>query len=77
MRTLLLVLKALAFRRPVSFLKCDAKGCVHVELHKTITKDMINEPCPNCGSNLLTAEDYQEHCLGFARSRLNAPRRTK
>lgn len=41
------------------FLKCDKKGCVHVEFHDDITSALIGKPCPHCGSNLLTQEDYE------------------
>lgn len=43
-----------------SGLKCDAENCGYKD--KTIErKDFetsINKPCPNCGGNLLTLEDY-------------------
>jgi hypothetical protein len=39
-------------------LKCDAAGCDHVEIVGTITEDMIGKPCPKCGANLLTKEDW-------------------
>ena len=40
-------------------LNCDADGCGHVESVGKITADMVNMPCPKCGANLLTEEDWQ------------------
>lgn len=37
---------------------CDNPECEHVEFVAEITQDMVNKPCPECGSNLLTQEDY-------------------
>jgi uncharacterized C2H2 Zn-finger protein len=45
------------------FLKCDNKGCVYVEIHHSITSDMINTRCPLCNSNLLTQYDYDAHVM--------------
>lgn len=39
-------------------LNCDADGCGHVEDVGTITADMVDMPCPVCGANLLTKEDW-------------------
>lgn len=39
-------------------LKCDAENCGHVEQVGKITADMVGMPCPVCGSNLLTEEDW-------------------
>tara|TARA_R110000850_G_scaffold109178_1_gene221946 strand:+ start:689 stop:970 length:282 start_codon:yes stop_codon:yes gene_type:complete len=39
-------------------LNCDAKGCGHVEDVGEITADMVDTPCPVCGANLLTNEDW-------------------
>lgn len=41
------------------FLKCDSQDCDHVEQVGIITADMIDMPCPKCGANLLTAEDWE------------------
>lgn len=41
----------------VHYLKCDAKGCMHLEVHPELTWDMVDKPCPNCGANLLTQAD--------------------
>jgi hypothetical protein len=40
------------------FLKCDAPGCDHIESHGVLVAEMIDKPCPKCGANLLTREDY-------------------
>lgn len=40
-------------------LKCDAPGCGHVEQVAEMTADLIGKPCPSCGANLLTQEDYE------------------
>lgn len=40
-------------------LNCDNPDCGHVEHVGTITADMIDMPCPKCGENLLTAEDFE------------------
>lgn len=42
------------------FLKCDAQGCdYHTPDQFELTADMIGTPCPKCGANLLTEEDYR------------------
>lgn len=40
-----------------TFLKCDAEGCDHQE-RAQISREHIGRPCPKCGANLLTEEDY-------------------
>lgn len=40
------------------FLKCDAEGCDHIENVDAITSEMVGKPCPICGANLLTQEDW-------------------
>ena len=40
------------------YLKCDAAGCDHVEDVDVIVAEMVGKPCPKCGANLLTAEDW-------------------
>lgn len=42
------------------FLRCDAAGCDHVEMVGTITGDMVGMPCPACGANLLTEQDWKQ-----------------
>lgn len=42
------------------FLKCDAEGCDHLETIEGLTEDLIGKPCPKCGADLLTREDYEE-----------------
>jgi hypothetical protein len=39
-------------------LKCDAKDCNHLEEIDAILETDIGKPCPLCGANLLTAEDF-------------------
>jgi hypothetical protein len=39
------------------FLKCDAPGCDHFEI-TAITIDVVDKPCPKCGANLCTKEDF-------------------
>lgn len=40
-------------------LNCDAQGCDHVESVGKITADMVGMPCPKCGANLLTEQDWR------------------
>jgi hypothetical protein len=40
-------------------LSCDADGCGHVEEIEEITAEHIGMPCPKCGANLLTQEDWE------------------
>ena len=40
-------------------LKCDATGCYYVETIPELTAALIGKPCPKCGANLLTTEDYE------------------
>ncbi|WP_052465768.1 zinc ribbon domain-containing protein [Phaeobacter sp. S60] len=40
-------------------LKCDAAGCGHVEQVMHITAEHVGMPCPKCGSNLLTRQDWE------------------
>ncbi len=40
-------------------LNCDAVDCSHVEAVGKITAEMVGMPCPECGANLLTAEDWE------------------
>lgn len=42
------------------FLKCDAAYCDHVEEVPEITEGMVGKPCPLCGANLLTQEDWDQ-----------------
>lgn len=43
--------------RGLHFLKCDRKGCPHIEFHHSLTDKHIGKPCPRCGDSLLTHED--------------------
>lgn len=40
-------------------LNCDAPGCGHVEPVREITEAMVGMPCPKCGADLLTMEDWR------------------
>lgn len=40
------------------FLKCDAEGCDHREDVEHITDELVGKPCPKCGANLLTQDDW-------------------
>lgn len=40
------------------YLTCDRAGCDHRETVPGITADLIGKPCPKCGDNLLTKEDF-------------------
>ena len=39
------------------FLKCDEKGCPYQVYYDYPHLDLVDTPCPMCGSNLCTAED--------------------
>lgn len=41
-------------------LKCDNPSCDFVDMSITIEDydNWVNKPCPKCGANLLTEEDY-------------------
>jgi hypothetical protein len=39
---------------------CDEPTCDHKEDVGALSEDMIGKPCPKCGANLLTREDYEE-----------------
>ena len=41
------------------WLKCDADGCDHQEDVPWLTADMVGKPCPKCGANLLTDDDFK------------------
>lgn len=41
------------------FLKCDAVGCDHKEDRPGLLEEDIGRPCPKCGANLLTRDDYE------------------
>lgn len=73
------------------YLVCDAEGCDHRQDVDDITADMIGTPCPKCGANLLTEQDYRtfsammpafemaeqvERALGLERTTDNDPETT-
>lgn len=41
-----------------AFLQCDTKGCDHIEKTPDYGPQYIGMPCPKCGANLLTQEDF-------------------
>lgn len=42
-----------------SVIRCDAKGCDYeVSANPRSFHEFIDRPCPVCGANLLTKEDY-------------------
>jgi hypothetical protein len=60
MKSLWVILYGWVTGRRIFFLKCDRKGCAYIEFHKQLDAGMINKPCPLCGSNLLTAPDFNK-----------------
>ncbi|MFK7942092.1 MAG: hypothetical protein AB8B85_04130 [Paracoccaceae bacterium] len=40
------------------FMKCDAEGCDHRETVPEMVPELIGTPCPKCGANLMTQEDF-------------------
>lgn len=50
-----------AIERAGEFLKCDADGCDHIETVPVVSEGLIGKPCPKCGADLLTREDYDGH----------------
>lgn len=62
--------KKLLHIRQQDFLKCDNESCDFVLKDKASDRteeSYINEPCPECGENLLTEDDFVRHrkVLGF------------
>ena len=45
----------------VGYVKCDAKGCDYktTDVCNDTLAAFLNKPCPDCGENLLTEEDFQ------------------
>jgi hypothetical protein len=39
------------------YLKCDTPSCDHVEMTPIVVEN-IGKPCPKCGANLLTPNDF-------------------
>ena len=44
--------------KKIYFLKCDKKGCLHTEFHDEIILELVGKPCPVCGSELLTVQEF-------------------
>lgn len=38
---------------------CDVPSCGHVQEIEDLSAKYINMPCPKCGANLLTEEDFE------------------
>lgn len=50
------------------YLHCDNTDCNHDEpFEGEFRKELIGTPCPKCGSNLLTTQDYEDALLVKAR----------
>lgn len=62
-KSLYLILRCKLFGVNAHFLKCDTKGCLHVEMHDKLVKEMVGKPCPQCGSNLLTEDDWLDFVI--------------
>lgn len=45
----------------VSGIKCDNPNCDYVDPNVSVDQypQYVNRPCPKCGANLLTEQDYQ------------------
>ena len=44
-----------------AYLKCDKEKCDYQETVSEILKKHVGKPCPKCGNNLLTKEDYEAY----------------
>ena len=53
------------------YLKCDAHACDHFE-EIPITIDVVGKPCPKCGANLCTEQDFIDFSIVAAASRAAA-----
>lgn len=54
-------------RRSDEFLKCDAPECDHFEM-TPVTIEVVDKPCPKCGANLCTKDDFVLYCTVRAAS---------
>lgn len=50
------------------YLKCDAPTCDHFE-ETAITIDVVDKPCPKCGANLCTEQDFLDFNIVAAATR--------
>jgi hypothetical protein len=41
----------------MEYLKCDASSCDHFEMAPIVIEN-VGKPCPKCGANLLTQDDF-------------------
>jgi hypothetical protein len=50
-----------ALHLAIKGIKCDNKDCDYVNEDVSVSdyEKWLNKPCPKCGSNLLTQEDYE------------------
>jgi hypothetical protein len=50
-----------ALQLTIKVIKCDNKDCDYVNEYVSVSdyEKWLNKPCPKCGSNLLTQEDYE------------------
>ena len=60
-------IRAMMTEQGMAFLQCNSPGCKHVEFHKVLTQEHVNKPCPRCGANLMTPEEFRDHCEGNSR----------
>lgn len=42
----------------IARLKCDAPSCDYEDTEARLTVELVGKPCPKCGANLLTEEDF-------------------
>jgi hypothetical protein len=42
------------------YLKCDSPSCDYFELTPIVIEN-VGKPCPKCGANVLTEDDYIDH----------------
>lgn len=49
------------FEVNVSGIQCDNPNCDCIDYNVSVEQylDYVNKPCPKCGANLLTEQDYQ------------------
>jgi len=46
--------------QPGEYLKCDTPSCDYLEMTPIVVED-IGKPCPKCGANLLTQDDFIDY----------------
>ena len=67
-------MKAIEFEQQQAGLQCDAEGCDWVDktIPDTDYPKWLNAPCPKCGANVLTQEDYDAYFFFMDMLRLAA-----